>query len=171
MGIGIDEVRLGFSGIRLVTDSRLTSYGKEILLAAAGPAINLISLGLCGAFFAQKEIALSEILVATDAFLETGEGDMLGASGFFALSSLMHAAVNLLPVSSFDGGRITSCLLARLFDVRVAERVVEITTLLSSVLLWTAALYLMLKVASGLGIFVFAACVSAICAERGRSDG
>lgn len=167
MKIRIDEVRLEFSGVRIVTDSRLISFGKEIALAAAGPTVNALSVVAVAAYCRVYMIDTVELLSATESFLETGEGTILGVLGFFAVSSLMHAVINLLPVKSFDGGRILCGLLSLKVSPNVAERCVEATTYLSSLLLWTVALYLMLRIASGVGVFVFAACVFAFCTKRG----
>lgn len=169
--IEICEIRLEFSGVRIVTDSHLISFGKEVGLAAAGPLVNIMSLTAVTAFCRARGIESGELLSATEGFLETGDGTALGIIGFFAASSLMHAAINLLPVKSFDGGRILEGILSLILSPALSERVVEITTLISSLLLWTIALYLMLKIASGLGVFVFAACVFTLCAQSRTCDG
>jgi membrane-associated protease RseP (regulator of RpoE activity) len=84
-----------------------------------------------------------------------------GILGFFILSSLVQAVTNLMPVQSFDGGRILYCALARYVDSDTAERIVAAASALSAFVLWTVALYLMLRISSGLGIYVFAACIFA----------
>ena len=83
----------------------------------------------------------------------------MGAAGFFTLCSGLHCLANLLPINTFDGGRIVYCSIADLISERAAQRVIMTFTMLSSLVLWIIALYLLLKVSSGLGVFVFAASV------------
>ena len=42
--IPIKEIKLGFSGIRICTDSGVTSYRNELILASSGPFFNLLTL-------------------------------------------------------------------------------------------------------------------------------
>jgi membrane-associated protease RseP (regulator of RpoE activity) len=86
-----------------------------------------------------------------------GEGTTFsGILGFFVISSLMQASSNLLPIEGFDGGRVVYCLLAMAFGERAAEVTLDITSALVAFILWTVALYLMLKISAGLGVYVFA---------------
>ena len=158
--IKIKEIKLGFSGVRIVTDERLTSYGSEIILAVAGPLANAVAFVASLCCF-QPYGGLGGMWQATERFMSGGEGELWGAVGFFALSSVVQAAVNLLPVESFDGGRVIYCITARLINETFAARMLSVTTALSSFILWTVALYLMLRVSAGLGIYVFAACIFA----------
>ena len=164
--IHISQVRLELSGVRIVTDTSLTSYNDEILLASAGPAANLISIIVCICISFIDRVPLVELLYEAERFMESGVASREGIIGFLMLSSTMHAAVNLLPVKSFDGGRIICCILCRRFGVDVADRALEITTLICALFLWTVALYLMLMISSGLGVFVFASCIFAICLQK-----
>ena len=82
-----------------------------------------------------------------------------GVFGFVALASLLQACINLLPVRTFDGGRIMYCFIALTLGERIAERVLDILSAFSAFILWVAALYLMLKISSGLGIYTFSACL------------
>ena len=157
--VRIEEIRLGFSGVRIVTDSALTSYKNEIILAAAGPLMNFLSLSFSLAIFYARGIRAEEMLRCADSFLKGESESTLGMLGFFALSSLIQAVMNLLPVKTFDGGRILYCSVASLISQGAAERSNELCSALVAWLLWTVALYLMLRISSGLGIFVFAACI------------
>ena len=159
--IGVSEIAFGFSGIRIVTDGRLTSYKKEAILAAAGPIVNAVCFLCSLAAFLSWGEGLSAMLAEGGEALSFGLARGKSALAFFALSSLLQSMVNLLPIKSFDGGRIFYCALAEHFGEGVAERGIGISTALSAFVLWTVALYLMLRVSGGLGIFVFAACVFA----------
>lgn len=75
------------------------SYGQELLLALAGPAVNL-GLGWAAA-------AAGNYLLAGLSF----------CLGFF----------NLLPILPLDGGRILWCALSALLDADWAERILTVT--------------------------------------------
>ena len=157
--IEVKEIRFGFSGVRIITGERLTSYKNEIILALSGPAVNI---GVCIAIFALFSRfggGVEGIISSAERFLGSPSLDRWGIAAFLGLSSLIQAAMNLIPVKTFDGGRIFYCTLAHFCGERVAERAIEITTVLAGLGLWTVALYLMLKVGGGLGIYVFAACI------------
>ena len=78
------------SGLRLKPKSTL-SYGEEIFVASAGPAVNLILFII---------------------FIFTG-GGYLSA---FALVNLFTALSNLLPIRGYDGYRIAVALISRFGD-------------------------------------------------------
>lgn len=159
LGIGISEIAFEFSGIRIVTDGSLHSYKKEMLLAAAGPLVNILAFLASYTVFLAKGGGILTMIESGGSLLVLGDGEKYAYLSFFALSSLIQATVNLLPVKTFDGGRIISCISAQLFGESASERIIGITTAFSTFILWTIALYLMLRVSSGLGIYVFSTCI------------
>ena len=165
--IEIKEIKFGFSGVRIVTDARLTSYKREMLLASAGPCVNLAVLCAVCIAFIWSGMSAVDVLEAGERLL-LGEIGIWELSGFLALSSLVQAIMNLLPVTSFDGGRIIYCAVAEKFSQSAAERILDVTSALSAVVLWALALYLMLRISAGLGIFVFSACIFAVSREERR---
>lgn len=156
-GIKIKEIKLDFSGARICVDERLTSYICEFWLAFAGPAVNflasLITITACR--FAR--ISTAALFESAEVFMSSGKWDIVGASGFFVLASLAQAIINLLPVKTFDGGRLLYCFISELWDEKKAEHILSVTSAISAFVLWTVALYLMLRISSGLGIYVFSA--------------
>lgn len=72
------KIELGFFGMKIVTGSRILSPIKEIVIAAAGPCVNIV---------------LCLILYLSD-------------KTQWAMLSLGLAVFNLLPVPMLDGGRI-----------------------------------------------------------------
>ena len=177
--VGVKEIRLGFSGARIVTERRLTSYKSEILLSLAGPLANVLACGgvvavfcLLGAKIAGSNAIKEGIEAAAacaEAFLSFPRADFFGILAFFALSSLIQAILNLLPVKTFDGGRILYCAVASLLGESAGARILTATTAFSTLILWIIALYLMIKVGGGLGIYVFAACV--FCGTMVKGEG
>lgn len=170
--IKIEEIRFDFSGVRICTEKAVNSYRDELLLSAAGPLANLLSVTLSVAFFLSNGITISE---AADALLSllNGEFTLTGAVGFFATSSILQGGINLLPINTLDGGRVLFCAAALLFGERSAYVLIKVTSFAAAFVLWTVALYLLLKVSAGLGVFVFAACVFFSTREHieKRADG
>jgi stage IV sporulation protein FB len=130
--IPLVQMKLGIFGATLLTDHSLCSYGKEILLAAAGPAVNIICFATC-----------SLLNIGGESF------------EFFRISSLLLALLNLLPISELDGGRIVYCVLASLFSVRIAARVVGALSFCMIFSLWALSVYLLLRLGASLSLFTF----------------
>ena len=164
--IKIKEIKLGFSGVRIVVDEEITAYSDEILLSLSGPAVNLVCMIFCFAFCGYMGIGKEELFGSAEVFFSNGNFELKGVIGFFAVSSFVQAFTNLLPIKSFDGGRALECLISWFLGVGFAERLLTVTTLFSAFMLWTVGLYLMLKISSGLGIYIFALCVFALCLEK-----
>lgn len=170
LGIGIKEIRFDFSGVRICTDEGLTSYKNEILLAAAGPFVNFICVNLSIVLFLLFGITLDAVTSLTYLFISGDELSVVGAVGFFAVVSLLQGGINLLPVRSLDGGRILECAISDFINEKVAERVIDVFSAFSALALWTVALYLLLMVGSGLGIYVFAACIAFSVSKKTEID-
>lgn len=90
-GLDILGVEILPFGINISTDSRLTAYKTDIMIALSGPCANLI----CSAgIFLMIKIS--------------GYDSML----FFSfLTNIIYAAVNLFPVKSLDGGKVMEIVL------------------------------------------------------------
>lgn len=77
------KLELGYFGMKIVTGSRLLSPRREIIIAAAGPAVNVL-LALLFVIIGRKQ---------------------------WALMSIALAVFNLMPVPMLDGGRILAALM------------------------------------------------------------
>lgn len=121
-------------GIRLLFGSRMLSYREELWLSASGPLFNLLSLPIA-LFFPD------------------------GKESFFFAASCALSMLNLLPIFGFDGGRILSCLLSRLENPSLADRILSITSFLSLFALWSASVYLILRMGSSLSLFLFSTAI------------
>ena len=168
LGIRIKEIRFEFSGVRICPEENISSYKKELLLAAAGPFVNLCVITVAVALFSIWQVTVSEATSHCAGFLFEGEYTHTGALAFVALSSLLQGGINLLPVRTLDGGRMMHCIAAMLLGERKAENLLDIFSALSAFILWTVALYLMLKISSGLGIYVFSVCLFLSTFEKGK---
>ncbi len=155
--INVKEISFGISGVRICTDERLSSYRDEFLLAASGPFVNLVIIAAVLTVSRLCNISPESLFGMAGEFAESGRASLFGVLGFGALSSLLQGGMNLLPVNTFDGGRMLYCAVASVFGENAGERVLSAASAVSAFILWTVALYLMLKISAGLGIYVFSA--------------
>ena len=135
--IELKELSLGLFGAGLMTSNRLLSFNEEILLCIAGPAINLIC------FFIMNFFKLSDS----------------SFGNYFAISSLFLGILNLLPISDFDGGRILSAILGKVMPPKKIFMIMKLLSFLLIFSLWAFSLYLILRVAFSLSLFLFSSAI------------
>ncbi|MBE6530865.1 MAG: hypothetical protein E7679_02080 [Ruminococcaceae bacterium] len=140
--VKLNNFSIGIFGARLGIGGGICSYKDEIIICAAGPAINFIS-----AYFA-----------ALLSRLTTQNNDIVD---IFILSSLCLGIINMLPIRSLDGGRIISALICRFGSVRSAELILDILSFITLFTLWCISLYLLLRSGSSLSLFVFSVSIFA----------
>ena len=131
--IPLKELKLGIFGASLTPANYLFSYKKEIFLALAGPFINLA-----------YSIPLLIFLTSQNDFFQ-----------LFIATSLFLGLLNLLPITDFDGGRILYCLLSYKFSPEAARKAVRFSSFILVFILWTLSVYLLIKLASSLSLFIF----------------
>ena len=117
-------------GARLDTGHTVLSYSDEILLSASGPFINILSV------ISFHRIALP--------FFE-----------HFVTASLGLALLNLLPIESFDGGRILYCTLSSFFGSSKAAPVLRVLSFLCLFMLWCISVYFLIRASDSLSLFFF----------------
>ncbi len=125
-------LRLTPLGARLETGTGVLSYGEEFLLAAAGPLTSLLA--------------------------SLGAAMFWRAFGFFRLfscASLLLGVLNLLPIRSFDGGRMLESMLSQKAGVRVACRMMQVLSFFFLLVLFSLAVYLLLRAGDGLSLLLF----------------
>lgn len=134
--IDFEEFSLSLLGARLKMGSRLISYRDEILLAASGPFINIISFI---AFYPQTSWAgwLGEFFA------------------YFTAASLFLGCLNLLPISTFDGGRILYTSVAAKASPALASNILRGLSFVCLFGLWCISSYLLIKTGNSLSLFVF----------------
>ncbi len=109
-----------------------SSYLEEIVTAFCGPLMNMLYIAAAGCF--PSTVAET---VRTVAFL-------LGI-------------LNLLPLKTFDGGRILGAALALFFGEEISDRVLQITTALTLTLLWILSLYIFFYSGINMTLLLFCA--------------
>lgn len=136
--VKITGIRISMLGARIDVDPSSLSYGREFALALCGPLAGIIG-----------HLILYPLSSPSSSL----------SSYFFNLSaiSLTLSLFNLLPVDSLDGGRMLRCALSRFFSPDLADRAMKLFTFASLLLLWLISVYMMLKIVSGLPLFIFSA--------------
>lgn len=146
-GIRLRRLTLDIFGARLEAEGMLT-YGQEFVLAAGGPAVNLLTA--------------AAVMPLWTAHGCPGAGWLYG----ILTASLGLAAVNLLPVQTLDGGRMLYCLTASVWpsrdpaaSERAARRVLTAAGIAVVGGLWLLSVYALLRGGQLLSLFVFSFCL------------
>ena len=136
--IKIKSFELSIFGGRIKTEKE-PSYVDELIFALGGPLAGFIG------FAFTYQFALNNLDIPfCQAFLFP-----------FSVLSLCLSIFNLIPLTSLDGGRILKCTLCLLFSLDIADKILRITSFLTLVSLWMLSVYMMLKTANGVPMFVF----------------
>ncbi len=128
--IKITRFSVDLLGARLDTGRALISYTDEIILSAAGPFFNILS---AIAFY----------------------GVSLPFFEYFTTASLSLAVLNLLPIETFDGGRILYCFLSKISSNDSAALLLRALSLICLFILWCVSAYFLIRSSSSLSLFMF----------------
>ena len=131
-GIKIGTFKLGILGAAIVPHRLLYSYKDECILCIGGPLANFLF-----------------------AFLTYAFCDFSMFSESFCLYSVSLGVLNILPIKSFDGGRIFSSLLSCKLTPKLTETILNTTSFILIFTLWSISVYLLLKISSSVSLFVF----------------
>ena len=126
------SLRMDFMGARLEVSGRLLSYGEEWLLSAAGPFSSFVFAALGAALWSISELAV-----------------------LFSCASLLLGLLNLLPIRTFDGGRMLECFLSRFCEERAVHGIMRFCSFLFLFLIWSGAIYFLLRAGDGLSLLFF----------------
>ena len=130
--IPIRAMRFDLLGARIDVNGRILSYGEEWLLCMAGPLSSLLFSLLGSLFWSHGKLAI-----------------------VFSCASLLLGLLNLLPIQTFDGGRMLECALLAFSTPQRASTILRGCTFLFLWFLWTFSAYLMIKIADGISLFFF----------------
>ena len=109
-----------------------SSYIEEIVIAAAGPLMNLLYIAAASFFPSQ----LSETI---------------------KLVSLLLCFLNLLPLGDFDGGRILRAVLSLLLEETISFRISQFITTICLAILWVLSLYIFFYSGVNMTLLIFCA--------------
>jgi len=130
--VPLRRMRIDLVGARLEIGGRMISYREEWLLAVAGPATSFFVAALGSLLWQFGERAL-----------------------YFSAASFLLGALNLLPIRSFDGGRMLEALVCSFAGERLADRVMTLTSFSFLFLLWATAVYFLLRAGDGISLLFF----------------
>lgn len=157
LGIKIAEMSFDFAGAKIIPAGQINSYKHEFFLCAAGPLASIllsaISIYLLKMNGAKIDISYLYSTINTDIFsLDT-------ALVFVFVFSVLQATINLIPISSFDGGRMLNVIITYFFGERSAYISSGIITFVLALILWMISVYLLIKIGQGLSLFSFSLCM------------
>ncbi len=144
LGMTVNEMELFPFGCAAKLQCFAVSRAKEIVVAAAGPAANM--LAACAVFFIDKyatPIAIADKLIA---------------------ANLALAAVNMLPALPLDGGRIVRALFASFMGYKRATRLMAIAGIFFAAILLGVGVWALFKETVNPSFFImgFFLCVAAV---------
>lgn len=119
----ISGLTMDVTGFKIDFNPAGLTYGAEIIIALAGPCLNLIL-----------------------AYFSSWAGNRMGSEFLLLLSglNLILCVFNLLPIRQFDGGRALFMLLAMLFNIDLAERTLCILSCGAIFLMMIGGAYLLI---------------------------
>ena len=136
--IRIKSFELSLLGARITTQ-REPSYLDELLFALGGPLAGLLGFAFTfSAALDRMEIPFYQSFLFP-----------------FSILSLCLALFNLIPLPTLDGGRMLKCVLCLIFSLDTAEKILRFIAFLTLVSIWLLSVYMMLKSANGVPMFVF----------------
>ncbi len=122
-GIGIESVTLLPIGIDIKRRQKYISYPKEVLLALAGIAVNLL------VFF------------------------IFGKYEFFAYTNLLYALINFIPIKGLDGGCALEAFLLSVCEYDRAEGILKAVSVIFLFILWIIGVYIFFVLNGNISIF------------------
>lgn len=132
MRIPLRGLKLDLLGARIEVGGKYLSYGEEWLLSAAGPLSSLMASVLAAPFWNRSQLSI-----------------------MFSCASLVLGILNLLPIRTFDGGRMLEATLLSCTNPVFTIRVMSCISFLFLFLLWSGAVYFLLKAGDGLSLLCF----------------
>ncbi len=134
----ITELKIGPFGARICLAGDI-SYGQELLIAISGPAASFLLY-----------FTLRQAQIAPNA----------------ADCSLFLGLINLLPVSTLDGGRVTECAVSYFFGPQAGTQTLKVCGKLCALALWLISVYLVLRYDGGFGLLVFSCFLTVMTARK-----
>ena len=129
LGAKMQFCRTGISGISLKYDFSLISPAREALICFSGPLTGFAVLWFC---YTNGNIS------------------------FFAGACAALSVFNMLPISYLDGGCILSALLSLVLPPDTVWRVCRVLSVIFTMLLWCAAVFIMLRSGGDLSVMAAA---------------
>ena len=134
LGIRIYAIEINVLGARITLDHNC-SYSDEFIISLCGPLVNLV----CS--------------VVTLKFIHIFDSSSYLKLFFLSSSSLF--LTNVLPIKSFDGGRMLEAFFLSFGREGCARQILKGSSFLFLFLLWAIAVYFLLRANDGLSLLCF----------------
>ncbi len=142
--------------------------GHLITILILKKKISAVTLEPFGArIIIKNEVSYShEILIALAGPAASLLLFFLLGNGNAADYSLFLGIINLLPISTLDGGRALCCAVSCFFGPEAGERTIGVCGRIFSFLLWLISVYLVLRYDGGFGLLVFSCFLAVMTARK-----
>ena len=120
----ISLIKVNAFSVDIIQKDSLLSYSQELFILICGPILNIMSYIIFQIIYSVLKIEIFES---------------------FAVQSLLIGIMNLLPISSLDGGQILSIILKKFFDHEKSYRISCIVSVMFIIPLISFGFYLFLK--------------------------
>lgn len=117
-------VKINAFSVDIIQKDLLLSYSQELFILTCGPVLNIIFYIIFQAIYSIIKIEILES---------------------FAVQNLLIGIMNLLPISSLDGGQILSIVLKKFFDDEKSYRISCIVSVVFIIPLISFGFYLFLQ--------------------------
>lgn len=117
-------VKINAFSVDIIQKDLLLSYSQELFILTCGPVLNIIFYIILQAIYSIIKIEILES---------------------FAVQNLLIGIMNLLPISSLDGGQILSIVLKKFFDDEKSYRISCIVSVVFIIPLISFGFYLFLQ--------------------------
>lgn len=129
-GVKMERITVYPFGLDIRTLSQAKSYTQEMFIKSAGVLVNITAILLCIPFTENVYIS------------------------FFTVSNIMLAGLNLMPITSLDGGGVLECLLLMHLDPMNVTKIMKAVSFVFIVILWIFAMYFLFYTNYNFSLFV-----------------
>ena len=125
-GVKIDKITVYPFGADIRVKPRMMSYKQELLIKSAGILVNLIAALCCLPFQAV----------------------------FFLFTNITLALLNMMPITSLDGGDILEIILSMFLYPTRAAKIMKTVSFIFIVILWVIAVYVLFYTNYNFSLFI-----------------
>ena len=134
LNVSFNECKIGIYGAGLTPSNFNFSYKKEIFISMAGPLSNALSVVVVLPFY--NYFGYNFVMM-------------------FMFSSFILGCLNILPIRTFDGGRILYSVISTVLSESVAETLLNLTSSILIFIMWSVSVYMLITLTAGLSCFIF----------------
>ena len=133
-GYGVGGIKIQPFGVGLMLKDSSVSCKHEILIAIAGPVVNVLLI-IAGVFFLKAKNDFSSVFFVTNIYM---------------------LCINLLPVLPLDGGRVLSATLRMEFDETQSGKIVRVVSVVCVAIIMALGVVCFFRSESNISLFIVA---------------